>query len=70
MLRNIPHIALFLWPVARAEEATVLSNARVIGSEIDSDWCPDSQVLISGFFKTFCTVDTGSSGDKEFMIDL
>ena len=65
--------ALLLIPLARAEEASVLTAASVIdlGGDIDSSYCPDPNELISGHFKTACSADNGSATNPiEFMIDL
>ena len=66
---TVQHFAMLLSPVTRAEEASILTAATVIGSDIHST-CPDPSVLINGFYKTYCEVHTGSTGDKEFVIDL
>ena len=44
-------------PAARAEESSVLTTARVVGNNIDSNYCPDPNELISGHFKTGCSAD-------------
>ena len=61
---------MIISPVTRAEEASVLAAARVIGSDIDNETCPNSSVLINGFYKIGCIIDNGLVGDKEFVIDF
>ena len=59
-LKNIIHIQFvilqcfmfFLISTVRGEEASIISSATVIGSNIFSGWCPDPQVLISGYYGT------------------
>ena len=66
---TVQHFAMLLSPVTRAEEASVLATATVIGSDIKSSTCPDPSVLISGFYMTYCESDPNSP-TAEFIIDL
>ena len=60
-----------LWShFTRAEEASILSTARVIDSTIDTSICPNPQFLISGNFWIFCASNHADSDKKEFIIDL
>ena len=63
------HFAILLSPTLRAEEASILTAATVIGTDIRSDRQSVPYYLISGYFKTNLVTETGSV-DREFVIDL
>ena len=67
---TLQHFTMLLSPVTRAEEASILAAATVIGSDFSSNCSLDPSVLINGFYKTICDSYTGLAGDKEFTIDF
>ena len=64
-------IVLLLNSEIRAEEASILTSAVLVGSEIDSGFCPDRTVLMKGYFKTYCETSYNIiDNDNEMVIDL
>ena len=62
--------AILLSATSRAEEASILTGATVIGTDIRDDRQAFKEALISGYYKSNC-VSTGEvSGNMEFVIDL
>ena len=41
LFTTLKPLAILLSLVTRAEEASILTNATVIGSDFNSNWCPD-----------------------------
>ena len=72
IFKTLQHFAICFISVTSAEEASVLSNATVIGSELNSTWCSDPNNIINGSFKIWCESYGCTSADvkKEFVIDL
>ena len=72
ILITLQYITIFLCPITKAEEASILATATVIGSAINISVCPDSSVLINGFYNTYCATYSGKSetGYKELVVDL
>ena len=71
IFRILQHFAILLSLVTRAEEASILTSAEVIGSNISNTYSPNSSDLISGYYKTFVETEYYlNSFDNEFIIDL